>query len=157
MFEYQAGILLNLSGSGPPVTDRVLLESAATQARSLEGRPLAMHSSLILPGPLESWPRFAAAFGKQRRPMPTQEVKQGSRGVRRADTRAFGEGGRTMDFGMLVPWVVATNSLAGWVQPSRWPAVSTGFCFDSPPRHSASLLSRSATPNRTEHQRHLKE
>jgi hypothetical protein len=65
MLEYQAGVLLNLSqdaprqatvsfigslsGSRPPVTDRVLLESAATQARSLEGRPLAMHSSLILP------------------------------------------------------------------------------------------------------------
>jgi hypothetical protein len=60
-----------------------------------------------------------------------------------------------MDFGMFVPWVVATKSLAGWVQLSRWPAVSNGFCFDSP-RHSASLLSRSATPNRTEHQRHLK-
>jgi hypothetical protein len=65
--------------------------------------------------------------------MPTQEVKQGSRGVRRADARAFGEGGRTMDFGMFVPWVVATKSLAGWVQLSRWPAVSNGFCFDSPP------------------------
>jgi hypothetical protein len=38
-----------------------------------------------------------------------------------------------MDFGMFVPWVVATKSLAGWVQLSRWPAVSNGFCFDSPP------------------------
>jgi hypothetical protein len=65
MFEYQAGVLLNLSqdaqrhatvsfiGSlsvaGTPVTDGLLPESAATQARSLEGRPLAMYSPLILP------------------------------------------------------------------------------------------------------------
>ena len=56
------------------MTDRLLLESAPTQARSLEGRPLAMYSSLMLADRsrlrlLESWPRFAAAFGEQRRPM----------------------------------------------------------------------------------------
>jgi len=65
MFVYQAGVLLNLSqdaqrqatvsfiasirGASTPVTDRLLLESAATQARSLEGRPLAMYRSLMLP------------------------------------------------------------------------------------------------------------
>jgi hypothetical protein len=65
MFEYQARVLLNLSqdaqrqatvsfigflnGASTLVTDRLLLESAATQARSLEGRPLAMYSSLSLP------------------------------------------------------------------------------------------------------------
>ena len=32
-----------------PVTGRVLLESDSTQARSLEGRPLAMYASLRLP------------------------------------------------------------------------------------------------------------
>src|SRR5882724_12304937 len=90
MFVYQAGVLLNLSqdaqrqatvsfigslsGAGTPVTDRLLLESAPTQARSLEGRPLAMYSSLMLPDRTrlrlwELWPRFAAAFGEQRRPM----------------------------------------------------------------------------------------
>ncbi len=89
MFVYQAGVLLNLSrdaqrqatvsfigslsGAGTPVTDRLLPESAAAQARSLEGRPLAMYSSLMLPDRSrlrlsESWPRFAAAFGEQRRP-----------------------------------------------------------------------------------------
>lgn len=30
------------------VTGRLLLESDSTQARTLEGRPLAMHSSLVL-------------------------------------------------------------------------------------------------------------
>ena len=90
MFEHKARVLLNLSqdaqrqatvnvigsisGASKPVTDRLLLESAPTQARSLEGRPLAMYSSLLLPDRsrlrlLESWPRFAAAFGEQRRPM----------------------------------------------------------------------------------------
>ena len=61
MFEYKARVLLNLfrdaqrqatvsfSGASTPVTDRLLLESTATQARSLEGRPLAMYSSLMLP------------------------------------------------------------------------------------------------------------
>src|SRR6266705_361371 len=86
MFVYQAGVLLNLSrdaqrqatvsfigslsGAGTPVTDRLLPESAAAQARSLEGRPLAMYSSLMLPDRSrlrlsESWPRFAAAFVEQ--------------------------------------------------------------------------------------------
>jgi hypothetical protein len=90
MFEHKARVLLNLSqdaqrqatvnvigsisGASKPVTDRLLLESAPTQARSLEGRPLAMYSSLMLPDRsrrrlLESWPRFAAAFGEQRRPI----------------------------------------------------------------------------------------
>src|SRR3989454_8537774 len=89
MFEHKARVLLNLSqdaqrqatvnvigsisGASKPVTDRLLLESAPTQARSLEGRPLAMYSSLMLPDRsrlrlLESWPRFSAAFGEQRRP-----------------------------------------------------------------------------------------
>ena len=50
------------------------LESASTQTRSLEGRPLAMYSSLRLSdrSTLELWdprPRLAAAFGEQRRPM----------------------------------------------------------------------------------------
>ena len=39
----------SLSGAGTPGTDRLLPESAATQARSLEGRPLAMYSFLMLP------------------------------------------------------------------------------------------------------------
>ena len=43
--------------------------------RSLEGRPFGMSSSVMLSESarlrlLESWPRFAAAFGEQRRPMP---------------------------------------------------------------------------------------
>ena len=85
MVEHKARVLLNLSqdaprqatvsfigsisGASTPVTDRLLLESASTQPRSLEGRPLAMYSSLMLPDrsrlrPLESGPRFAAAFGE---------------------------------------------------------------------------------------------
>jgi hypothetical protein len=120
MFAYQAGVLLNLShdaqrqatvsfigslsGAGTPVTDRLLLESAATQARSLEGRPLTMDSSLILPDRsrlrlLESWPRFAAAFGEPRRPMPASGRQAGiARRKAGADARAFGEGGRVMGF-----------------------------------------------------------
>src|SRR3989454_9519858 len=99
MFEHKARVLLNLSqdaqrqatvnfigsisGASKPVTDRLLLESAPTQARSLEGRPLAMYSSLMLPDRsrlrlLESWPRFAAAFGEQRRPMPAPGGQAGS-------------------------------------------------------------------------------
>ena len=65
MFEYKVRALLNLSqdaqrqatvnfigsisGASKPATDRLLLESAPTQARSLEGRPLAMYASLRLP------------------------------------------------------------------------------------------------------------
>jgi hypothetical protein len=63
-------------GQDSPVTGRLLLESASTlaQSRSLVGRPLAMYSSLMLPDCsrlrlLEPRPRFAAAFGEQRRPM----------------------------------------------------------------------------------------
>jgi len=53
---------------------RLLRESVSTQARSLEGRPLAMSSSLMLSdrSTLGLWnrrPRLAAAFGEQRRPM----------------------------------------------------------------------------------------
>jgi hypothetical protein len=48
--------------------------SGSTQARRLEGRPLAMYSSLMLSdrSTLGLWsprPRLAAAFGEQRRPM----------------------------------------------------------------------------------------
>jgi hypothetical protein len=56
------------------VTGRLLLESDSTQARSLEGRSLAMYPSLRLPDPsrlrtLDPRPRLAAAFGEQKRPM----------------------------------------------------------------------------------------
>ena len=59
---------------GAPATGRLLLESVSTQARSLEGRPLAMYSSLMLSdrSTLGLWsarPRLATAFGKPRRPM----------------------------------------------------------------------------------------
>jgi hypothetical protein len=40
---------LTFATDGAPVTGRVLRESDSTQARSLEGRSLAMHSSLRLP------------------------------------------------------------------------------------------------------------
>jgi len=80
MFVYQAGVLLSLprcpaagdgqlhrvsQRAGTPVTDRLLPESAAAQARSLEGRPLAMYSSLMLPDRSrlrlsESWPHSAS-------------------------------------------------------------------------------------------------
>jgi len=60
--------------AGSPVAGRLLVESASTQGRSLEGRPLAMYSSLMLSdrSTLGLWnprPRLAAAFGEQRRPM----------------------------------------------------------------------------------------
>ena len=60
--------------AGSPATSRPLLESVATQSRGLEGRSLAMYSSLMLSdrSTLGLWnprPRFAAAFGEQRRPM----------------------------------------------------------------------------------------
>jgi len=56
------------------VTDRVLLESDSTQARSLEGRSLAMYSSLRLPDRsrlrlLDPPRQSAAAAGEQKRPM----------------------------------------------------------------------------------------
>jgi hypothetical protein len=40
---------LTFATDGAPVTGRVLRESDSTQARSLEGRSLAMYSSLRLP------------------------------------------------------------------------------------------------------------
>jgi hypothetical protein len=60
--------------AGAPATARLLLESASPEARSLEGRPLAMHSSARLPDRsrlrlLDPWRRLAAAFGEQKRPM----------------------------------------------------------------------------------------
>jgi hypothetical protein len=56
------------------MTGRLLLESASTRAR-LEGRPLAMYNSLMLPDRsrlrlLEPGSRFAAEFDEQRRPSP---------------------------------------------------------------------------------------
>ena len=110
----------SLSGASTPMTDRLLLESAPT--RSLEGRPLTMGNSLMLPDRsrlrlLESWPRSAAAFGEQRRPMLGSggQAESARRGAE-ADARAFGEGGKVMDFGMFVPWAVATKSVVGRVQ-----------------------------------------
>ena len=110
----------SLSGASTPMTDRLLLESAPT--RSLEGRPLTMGNSLMLPDRsrlrlLESWPRFAAAFGEQRRPMlGSGGQAESARREAEADARAFGEGGKVMDFGMFVPWAVATKSVVGRVQ-----------------------------------------
>jgi hypothetical protein len=56
-----------------PAIGRVLFESDSTQTRSLEGRPLAMYSSLRLPdrsrlGQSNPRPRSAPAFGVQKRP-----------------------------------------------------------------------------------------
>jgi hypothetical protein len=69
----RAGSIQSLH-AGSPAPGRLLLESASTQCRSLEGRPLAMYSSLMLPDRptlrlLYPRPRLAAAFGEQRRPM----------------------------------------------------------------------------------------
>ena len=60
--------------AGAPVTGRLLLLSDSAQARSLEGRPLAMYSSVRLPDRsrlrlLDPRPRLTAAFGEQKRPM----------------------------------------------------------------------------------------
>lgn len=60
--------------TGAPETGRLLLQSDAAQARSLEGRPLSMYSSLVLADRsrlmlLDPRPRIAAAFGEQKRPM----------------------------------------------------------------------------------------
>jgi hypothetical protein len=153
MFRYKARFLLNLSRdaqrratvsfieslsvASTPVTERLLLDSAATQARSLEGRPLAMDSSLMLPDRsrlrlLESWPGS-----------PPQSANRGDRcsasggqaGIARreaeADARAFGEGGRVMDLGMFVPWALATKGLVGG-SSKQWPTVSNGVFSDSP-------------------------
>jgi len=56
------------------VTDRSLLESPPTRARSLKGRPLGMGNSLMLPelsrlSLLEPGSRFVTALGERRRPM----------------------------------------------------------------------------------------
>ena len=90
MFEHKARVLLNLSqdaqrqapvnfigsisGASKPVTGRSLLESPATQVRSLEGRPLGMSSSLMLPESsrlrlLELGSSFVTALAEQRQPM----------------------------------------------------------------------------------------
>jgi len=79
MSEHRARVLLRLSydpgqDAGTPVTARLLLESASPEARGLEGRPLAMYSSLRLPDRsrlrlLDPRRRLAAAFGEQKRPM----------------------------------------------------------------------------------------
>jgi hypothetical protein len=87
MFEHKARVLLNLSqdaqrqatvnfigsisGASTPVTDRLLLESAPTPVRSLEGRPLGMSSSLMLPESsmlrlLELGSSFVTALAEQR-------------------------------------------------------------------------------------------
>src|SRR2546427_13099425 len=83
MFEHKARGLLNLSqdaqrqatvnvigsisGASKPVTDRLLLESAPTQARTLERRPFAMDRSPMRPHRsmhklVESWARLYARF-----------------------------------------------------------------------------------------------
>jgi hypothetical protein len=104
----------SLSGASTRVTDRLLLESAATQARSLEGRPLAMDSSLMLPDRsrlrvLESGPRFAAASGERRRPMPASGGQAGSRGVRRRPTLVHSEKEEESWVSECVPWVVRSS------------------------------------------------
>jgi len=65
-----------------PGVGRVLLESDPTQARSLEGRSLAMYSSLRLPDRsrlrlLDPPRRLAAAFGEQKRPMSGFNERRG--------------------------------------------------------------------------------
>jgi hypothetical protein len=59
---------------GPSVTGRSLLESPSTQVRSLEGRPVGMSSSLMLPESsrlrlLELGSSFVTALAEQRQPM----------------------------------------------------------------------------------------
>jgi len=66
--------VLKFATDGAPVTGRVLLESDSTQARSLEGRSLAMYSSLRLPDRsrlrlLDPPRRLTAAADEHRRPM----------------------------------------------------------------------------------------
>ena len=67
-------LALKFATDGAPVTGRVLLESNSTRARSLEGRSLAMYSSLSLLDRsrlrlVDSPRRLAAASGEQKRPM----------------------------------------------------------------------------------------
>src|SRR5207249_6863320 len=79
MSEHKARSLLGPYALQPldadsPAAGPLRLESVSTQARGLEGRPLAMYSSLMLSdrSTLGLWnprPRLAAAFGEQRRPM----------------------------------------------------------------------------------------
>jgi hypothetical protein len=98
-----------------PAADRLLLESAPTQARSLEGRPLTMDSSLMLPDRSRlrllnrghgSPPHSRTEATDARRP----EVKsESARREAEADARAFEEGGRGMDFEMFVPSALATK------------------------------------------------
>ena len=89
MFEYKVRALLNLSqdaqrqatvnfigsisGASKPATDRLLLESAPTQARSLEGRPLAMYSSLMLPD------RSRLGCGNRGHGLPPHSANSGDR------------------------------------------------------------------------------
>jgi hypothetical protein len=60
-------------GAGAPETGRLLLQSDSAQARSLEGRPLSMYSSLMLADRsrlrLLNPQSRVAAFGEQKRPM----------------------------------------------------------------------------------------
>jgi len=74
-------LALKFATDGAPVTSRVLLESDSTQARSLEGRSLAMYSSLRLPDRsrlrLFDPPRqLAAASAEQKRPMSALQRAQ---------------------------------------------------------------------------------
>ncbi|HZC67024.1 MAG TPA: hypothetical protein VE201_00250, partial [Nitrospirales bacterium] len=71
-----------------PVIGRLFLESDSTQGQSLEGRPLAMYSTLRLPDRsrlrlLNSRQRSAAAFGEQKRPdvRPPSPIGLGGQGV----------------------------------------------------------------------------
>ena len=72
--EIRRELALTFATDGAPGTGRVLLESDSTQARSLEGRSLAMYSSLRLPDRsrlrrLDPPRRLSAASGEQKRPM----------------------------------------------------------------------------------------
>jgi hypothetical protein len=72
--EIRRELALKFATDGAPVTGRVLLESNSTQARSPEGRSLAMYSSLRLPDRsrlrlLDPPRRLSAASGEQKRPM----------------------------------------------------------------------------------------
>ena len=84
VFEHKARALLTPARNAhdAPVTGRVLLESDSTQARGLEGRSVAMHSSLRLPDRsrlrlLDPPRRVAAAFGEQKRPMSGFNERRG--------------------------------------------------------------------------------
>ena len=91
--------VLTFATDGAPVTGRVLLESDSTQARSLEGRSLAMYSSLRLPDRsrlrlLDPPRQLAAASGEQKRPMSGNERREpGVTTSPLSPRRAEGEGG----------------------------------------------------------------